>query len=117
MQIPAPKPLQNLRRNVFTSPEAVPVDLIRRAQSRQEYRMAWWRLVLWRDANQDRVSQPGELRGLDAEGLTEIDLGYRSVVRCEAGGSCEGERASVRWRDASGRELRGAVIDVRLASR
>jgi len=26
--------------------EGVPTDLIRRAQSRQEYRMAWWRLVL-----------------------------------------------------------------------
>jgi adenylate cyclase len=42
----APKILQNLRRNVALSSEGVPSDLVRRAQSRQEYRMAWWRLVL-----------------------------------------------------------------------
>lgn len=77
---------------------------------------SWSRLVLWRDADQDRVSQPGELRGLDAEGVVAIELDYRSGFRCEAGG-CEGERSRVIWRDGSGAERRGAMIDVRLADR
>ncbi len=78
---------------------------------------SWSRLVLWRDVNQDRVSQPGELRGLDAEGIVAIDLAFRMVPHCEVGGSCEGERGGVRWRDAGGHERTGAVIDVRLADR
>lgn len=78
---------------------------------------AWSRLLLWRDQNQDRRSQPQELRGLDAEGIAAIELSFRVVGRCEPGGSCEGERARVLWRDAAGQEQRGAVIDVRLANR
>ena len=77
---------------------------------------SWSRLVLWRDVDQDRASQPGELRGLDAEGIVAIELDYRTGFRCEAGG-CEGERSRVIWRDGSGAERRGAVIDVRLADR
>lgn len=78
---------------------------------------AWSRLVLWRDQNQDRRSQPRELRGLEGEGVLAIELKFRVVGRCEAGGSCEGERARILWRDGDGNERRGAVVDVHLADR
>ncbi|MFA6285873.1 MAG: adenylate/guanylate cyclase domain-containing protein [Opitutaceae bacterium] len=43
----ASKTLQGWKRNLLTSGENIAgADLIRRAQCRQEYRMAWWRLVL-----------------------------------------------------------------------
>lgn len=35
------------------------------------------RLLLWRDANQDGVSAPGELTSLTAAGITAIDVSYR----------------------------------------
>jgi hypothetical protein len=77
---------------------------------------AFSRLLVWTDANQDRRSSSGELRSADAAGLVAIDLAYRDVPTCR-GGSCEVERARFVFRDASGREREGDVIDVHLARR
>jgi hypothetical protein len=77
---------------------------------------AFARLVVWRDADQDRRSTPGELQSAGAAGLVAIDLAYRDVPRC-TGGSCEVERAHFVFRDARGREREGDVIDVHLARR
>jgi hypothetical protein len=77
---------------------------------------AFDQLVLWSDADQDRHSSQGELMTARDAGLVAIRLAYDMAPSCEAG-NCEGERATFVFRDASGREQVGAVIDVRLASR
>ena len=77
---------------------------------------AFARVVVWRDADQDRRSTPGELQSASAAGLVAIDLAYRDVPRC-SGGSCEVERARFVFRDARGQEREGDVIDVHLARR
>ena len=57
------KTLQTWKHNLLMPGESVAADLIRRAQSRQEYRMAWWRLVLATvpsiEAALDRVKTDG----------------------------------------------------------
>jgi hypothetical protein len=78
---------------------------------------AWSSLRLWSDHDGDRVSRAGELVGLDARGITAIDLGYTSQPRCDLRHNCEIERASFRWVDAAGVEHAGAVIDVHLRHR
>ena len=75
---------------------------------------AFARLLVWRDSNQDRRSSPNELESAASAGLVAIRLDYRMAPRC-AGGDCEVERASFVYRDASGREREGAVVDVHLA--
>ncbi len=77
---------------------------------------AFDRLVLWRDADQDRRSGPGELVAAREAGLVAIRLDYDVVASCEDG-DCEGERATFVFRDRSGRERVGDVIDVHLAAR
>jgi hypothetical protein len=76
----------------------------------------WSRLVLWRDANGDRVSDSIELQQVHASGLAFIDLGYRIAPRCDGRGNCEVERAEVGIVDGSGART-GSVIDIRLAVR
>lgn len=74
---------------------------------------AFARLLLWRDANGDRTSEPGELSPAAAE-LDSIRLGYVSDRLCDARGNCEVERSTFAFRDATGRAREGAVIDVHL---
>jgi hypothetical protein len=75
------------------------------------------KLLLWRDADQDRRSSPRELRRAADEGLVALELAYRSDrARC-VGSACEVERAAFRFRDASGRVREGAVVDVHFAAR
>lgn len=70
-------------------------------------------LRTWRDADGDRVSQPGELRALAVEGVTALGLGYRVDLRCDARGNCERERGVFTYlRD--GEVHRGALVDVYL---
>lgn len=76
--------------------------------------MAWASLLVWSDRNGDRVSSRDELASLDAAGVTAIDLGYTRELRCDARGNCEGERAGFRFRDESGAERAGSVVDVYL---
>src|ERR1700722_8639431 len=73
------------------------------------------RLLVWRDANQDRRSEPGELTTAEEAGLVSIDLGYRVAPRC-SGDDCEIERAHFVFREG-GRERTGDVIDVHLGER
>jgi hypothetical protein len=75
---------------------------------------AWSSLRLWSDHDGDRVSSAGELVGLDARGITAIDLGYASAPRCDLRHNCEVERASFRWVDAAGAPHTGTIIDVHL---
>jgi hypothetical protein len=73
-------------------------------------------LLLWRDLDGDQRSAPGELTPL-ASTVVAISLAARRVIRCDARDNCEGERATVTWRDASGALREGAVIDVYLPPR
>jgi hypothetical protein len=75
---------------------------------------AWASLLVWTDRNGDRVSSRDELASLYSTGVTAIDLGYTRETRCDARGNCEGERAGFRFRDATGVERAGNVIDVYL---
>ncbi|MDF1561533.1 MAG: hypothetical protein P1V51_00740 [Deltaproteobacteria bacterium] len=75
---------------------------------------AFYRLLLWADANGDRRSQPAELRSLRSAGLLSLALSHQSQPRCDERGNCEVERASLRFRDLAGVEREGAVVDVRL---
>jgi len=75
---------------------------------------AWSSLRLWSDRDGDRVSSAGELAGLDARGITSVDLAYTSEPRCDARRNCEIERATFHWVDAAGVDHTGAVVDVHL---
>jgi hypothetical protein len=76
---------------------------------------AFAQLVLWADRDPDRKTTPSELRPL-AEVVSAIPLAHALVPRCVDGG-CEGQRATMAWRDASGRARTGAVIDIYLQRR
>jgi hypothetical protein len=73
------------------------------------------RLLVWRDTNQDRRSEPGELTRAEDAGLVSIELAYRVVPRC-TGDNCEIERAHFVFREG-GSERVGDVVDVHLAKR
>jgi len=72
-------------------------------------------LLLWSDANGDRISQPGELEPLAARGVVSIDLAYRTDARCDGRGNCEVERATFQMQDGVCRG--GEVVDLHLARR
>ena len=72
------------------------------------------RLLVWRDANADRISQRAELVPAACAGVVALELRYHDVPRCDARGNCERERAVLRWRDAQGQPRTGAVVDVHL---
>jgi len=77
---------------------------------------AFDRLLLWSDADQDRRSSRGEIVTAAQAGLVAIRLGYRSAPRCVES-NCEIERARFVFRDTSGIEREGSVVDVHLARR
>jgi hypothetical protein len=77
---------------------------------------AFDRLVVWRDSDQDRRSGPGELVKASDAGLVSIRLDYSVAPSCDDG-DCEVERAVFVFRDGTGHEREGAVIDVHLAAR
>lgn len=66
-------------------------------------------VLVWRDSNGDRRSQPLELTTLAQNKVTSISLDFSDQPRCDARGNCERQRATFAW---SGR--RGAVVDVYL---
>ena len=78
---------------------------------------AFAHLVLWRDANQDRHSQPGELEPLARAGVIAIELSYATSPACDARGNCARERATFLFKDAKGQARRGEVVDVWLHNR
>lgn len=78
---------------------------------------AFAKLVLWADRDQDKRCTPKELTSVRDAGLVSIDLHYARAAAPSAGGSFEGERATLVFRNASGVEKRGHVVDVYLAPR
>jgi hypothetical protein len=68
-------------------------------------------LVLWSDRNGDHRSTPDELTPLGST-VTSISLAFSVDPRCNQRDDCEGERATLRWRDAFGADHVGAVVDV-----
>jgi hypothetical protein len=72
--------------------------------------------LVWADRDGDRASSASELSSAASWGLVSIDLAYTVDARCDDRHNCEAERATFRFRDASGVERAGAVIDVHLAS-
>jgi hypothetical protein len=74
------------------------------------------RLVLWSDDNGDRRSTPDELRSL-ADSVSSISLRFRVEPRCNERDDCEGERSALHWRDESGTDHVGAVVDIYIARR
>lgn len=74
----------------------------------------WSKLLVWSDRNSDRSTGAGEISSADSLQLTSIDLAFTRERRCDARGNCGIERASFRFRDASGAERSGTVIDVHL---
>jgi hypothetical protein len=71
------------------------------------------KLLVWRDADQDRASTASELTSASNE-LTAIELGYVLDRHCDARGNCEVERATFHYRDPNGAERTGSVVDVHL---
>jgi hypothetical protein len=74
------------------------------------------RLVLWSDRNGDHRSSPDELTPL-ASVVTAISLVSTLDPRCNARDDCEGQRATLRSRDAFGSDHVGAVVDVYIPQR
>lgn len=72
---------------------------------------AFAELVLWSDRNGDHRSTRDELRPLSSM-VTAIPLAHTLDARCNTRDDCEGERGKLRWRDATGTEHEGAVVDV-----
>jgi hypothetical protein len=72
------------------------------------------RLLVWSDHDGDRASTPAELRSAASFEITSIDLDYSVSPRCDTRGNCDVERAAFRFRDATGIERTGLVIDVHL---
>ena len=73
-------------------------------------------LVLWADRDQNRLSDLSELRGADSV-LVSISLDQHVELRCDARANCEGERATLIWRDAQGLTHEGSIVDVYLPQR
>lgn len=77
---------------------------------------AFGTLLLWGDADADGRGAGGELRPAAAT-LVSISLDNRVEARCDGRGNCEGERATVIWRDGRGVLRTGAVVDLYLPRR
>jgi hypothetical protein len=73
-------------------------------------------LVLWADRDQNRRSDPGELRAADSV-IVSISLDSHVELHCDARSNCEGERATLIWRDAGGTTHEGSIVDVYLPRR
>ena len=69
------------------------------------------RLVLWSDRNGDHPARPTRSARSRAR-VTAISLAFSTDARCNQRDDCEGERGTLRWRDAAGAEHVGAVVDV-----
>lgn len=69
-------------------------------------------LLLWRDHDADRLSNPGELETLAEAGVESLPLSYAVDERCDARGNCGVERAD--FRHAGGQ---GELVDIHLPCR
>ena len=71
-------------------------------------------LLVWRDANGDRVSQPDELTSLCRQRIDSISLGFTVKPRCDLRGNCARERSTFSWHAVNGAARQGSVVDVYL---
>jgi hypothetical protein len=71
---------------------------------------AWARLLLWSDANQDRVCTVSEIRTLADAGVVSLATAY-TAPKTIPFGSYEGERGTFSF----GADRRGRIVDVYLA--
>ena len=71
---------------------------------------AFSQLVLWADADGDRLGLPGELLPLSAAGIQAIPLDYSHQATCDPRGNCGVERVDVLG-------VRGQIIDLHLPCR
>ncbi|HTL35480.1 MAG TPA: hypothetical protein VL326_20270 [Kofleriaceae bacterium] len=76
---------------------------------------AFGKLQLWADADRDRHGTAEELTAASTS-LVSISLENHVDLRCDTRGNCEGERATIEWRDQDGMH-KGAVVDVYLPRR
>lgn len=76
---------------------------------------AFAKLQLWADADRDRHGSVGELTAASTS-LVSISLENHVDLRCDTRGNCEGERATIVWRNGDGMH-KGAVVDVYLPRR
>jgi len=76
---------------------------------------AFVKLQLWADADRDRHGTSEELTSA-ASTIVSISLANHVDLRCDARRNCEGERATITWRDDDGLH-EGAVVDVYLPRR
>ena len=76
---------------------------------------AFAKLQLWADADRDRQGVAGELTAAATQ-LVSISLANHVDLRCDARRNCEGERATIVWRDGDGVH-EGSVVDVYLPRR
>jgi hypothetical protein len=76
---------------------------------------AFAKLQLWADANRDRQGSTDELTAAFTS-IVSISLANHVDLRCDARRNCEGERATIVWRDDDGLH-EGAVVDVYLPRR
>lgn len=77
---------------------------------------AFAELLVWADRDGDRQSSPDELAPLSSR-VVSLSLGYHRDPICDARMNCEGERASMQWRDGSGSLQTGSLVDVYLRYR
>ncbi|MFV8756129.1 calcium-binding protein [Nannocystaceae bacterium ST9] len=71
-------------------------------------------LLVWRDEDADKRSQPSELTALSDEGVLSIALDHAVIEQCDERGNCGRERARFEYVGASGRAALGEVVDVYL---
>jgi hypothetical protein len=76
---------------------------------------AFAKLQLWADADRDRHGTASELTAASTQ-LVSISLADHVDLRCDARRNCEGERATIVWRDGAGQH-EGSVVDVYLPRR
>lgn len=70
------------------------------------------RLLLWRDANHNGISEPDELRSLSEAGVIAISTDYKEKKRVDRHGNEFKQRGTIVWQDG-----RDAIFDVWLQSR
>jgi len=75
---------------------------------------AFARLVVWTDANADRISQSDEMAPLASLGIESLPTQYFIAQHCDNRGNCERERAAITWRDRYDIPREAALIDVHL---
>jgi hypothetical protein len=61
----------------------------------------WMSLGLWRDANNNGITDSGELASLHASGIESINLSYYNADIFDANGNLHGQASSVDWNNGS----------------